>query len=128
MRVCCVGCEGEECEWDACKTGRRPVFITGAANFLVVSWHENWGLGDKSRSLPVVWWGALELSQARDMGPSMKTLTLIIMHPCHRLELMRVEWNVKKSAEWLQIGIHACLVVVLHFVPPGSSSYCGWWL
>ena len=40
------------------------------------------------------------------MGPPMKTLTQIIRHPYHRLELMRVEWNVIKSAVWLEIGIH----------------------
>ena len=40
------------------------------------------------------------------MGPSMKTLTLIIRYPGHRVELMRVEWNANKSAGWLEIGIH----------------------
>ena len=52
--------------------------------------------------------GQLELSQAPDMGRSMnrKTPTLIIRHPCHRQEIMRVELNVNKSAGWLEIGMH----------------------
>jgi len=84
------------------------------------------GWRTRSSDLRVVWWAPvheLELSQARDMGPPMKTLTQIIRHPCHRLELMRVEWNVIKSAGWLEIGIHTLARILLRVKLPLYGTF-----